>query len=545
VLSEEALLIIAAFVGIGLLILGVLELLSPTRPRHPVRGRPRARSPRAERARPAPLPASQPRAGAEREPVAAAALVPSPFEGPIGGLGEVRIAAPMDRPAAGPAAIPMTADTDAAAGSATDIPIASAAAVPTAPAVEVPVTSAAEVPIAGLADVPMDPLPSIATPAGVSIASEEVSAPGPAVHGFGEPGPADRCAALLEAGHVDEAIECAEAALRQLDADGAPGATRARLWGWLGRARRARGDADGARAALESAIAAAYGTERGEWERELVVLALATARSLVARTEEDPTGEGAIADVRGALSWLETGVARAPGERMIEDTLAAVRDALWAIYAGVATGLIQRGDFLAARRYVTEALADEALPRERRPPFVDLLATTHGAEAAQLTEDALHAMKDGRDDEALGLLARGEDMVALVPADGSNARARRELERRLWWGYMRIGTRRLARGAAADALEALFRALGLGGVGPERLAETRATIGRAFHQASEASRGQVERLLERGERAAAVAEAGRLAALLRRSADHGLGPDDLGDVVARVEDLRGRIERGA
>src|SRR5690348_6456147 len=47
-LSEEALIILAAFGACGLLILGVLELLWPTRPRHPVRAR-RPVPPRAAR----------------------------------------------------------------------------------------------------------------------------------------------------------------------------------------------------------------------------------------------------------------------------------------------------------------------------------------------------------------------------------------------------------------------------------------------------------------------------------------------------------------
>ena len=38
-LSEEALIVLAAFCACGLLVLGVLELIWPTRPRHPVRGR--------------------------------------------------------------------------------------------------------------------------------------------------------------------------------------------------------------------------------------------------------------------------------------------------------------------------------------------------------------------------------------------------------------------------------------------------------------------------------------------------------------------------
>src|SRR5687768_17099640 len=50
VLSEEALIVLAAFGACGLLVLGVLELLWPTRSKHPVRERPPAPPAPAQRA---------------------------------------------------------------------------------------------------------------------------------------------------------------------------------------------------------------------------------------------------------------------------------------------------------------------------------------------------------------------------------------------------------------------------------------------------------------------------------------------------------------
>ena len=50
---------------------------------------------------------------------------------------------------------------------------------------------------------------------------------------------------------------------------------------------------------------------------------------------------------------------------------------------------------------------------------------------------------------------------------------REEFERRLWWGYTKVGLRRIETGNFESALEPLFRALRLGGIDEERLTNIR------------------------------------------------------------------------
>ncbi len=547
---------LVAFGAVGLVILGVLELLWPSRSRYPIRQPPRAPEPRpaspqptslaARRARSgpadathrrldAPAPPAEPPANARAadllSPVAPAAAVttaltptssdPMPLA-PVPPEGEIReLPAPVEV-------------ADEIAGPATDAPVAAATAEEPAVAIAAPAV-AITAPAAAADPVPVDD-PMIQELA-------RVSAEPPVVDEAATP--AARCAALIDAGRVDEAIALAEATLQETPgaSDAQSDGPRARLWGLLGRARQARGDHDGARTALESAIAAAPRLERGEWERHLVTLAVATARSLLTRSQDNAAGEEAIACVRGALGWLETALALAPGDRDVRETLTAVRGALWPTYGKAAVALSQRGDFVTARRRLREALEDQALPAARRRSFTGLLTTTYSDEARALTGEAMRAMKDGRDDEAMGTLARAEDVVTLVPAEGATRARRLELERRLWWNYMRLGTRRLEQGAGEDALDALFRALAFDSVGADRLGETRGMLVRAFETLTETRRVEVEELLERGERDAAAAAADRLAGLLRSGTERGLAPEDLAEVVSRAQDVFGRLDR--
>jgi tetratricopeptide (TPR) repeat protein len=539
VLTEEALMMLVAFAAVGLVILGVLELFWPSRPRYPVR-RPPPPRPALPEVRPAPPAPTSP---VERR--ARPGSVESERRGPAMATGGAET---RTDEAAGDLVSPVARTATVAAPAVATPDAGDASAPPAAAPAEIAETVTASIADA-LAAVPtvVEQDAAAAGPAGgddpMIRELARVSAEPLAVDESGAP--AERCAALIDAGRFDEAIAVAETALH-----GSPGASepqgdalRARLWGLLGRARQGRGDADGARAALQSAIAAAPRLERGEWERQLVALAVATARSLLGRSQETAGTEEAIVCVRGALGWLETGLALAPGDRGVRDTLTAVRAALWPTYGKAVVALGQRRDFAAARRRLREALEDEALPAARRRSFGDLLAASYGDEARHLTAEAIRAMKEGRDADAMGTLARAEDLLARVPAEGA-ARARRpELERRLWWSYMRLGTRRLSQGAGEDALDALFRALAFASVGAERLGETRGLLVRAYETLTETRREEVERLLERGERDAAVAAADRLAELLRGGTERGLAPDDLAEVRSRAQDVFGRLDR--
>jgi tetratricopeptide (TPR) repeat protein len=95
-LSEEALIVLAAFGACGLLVLGVLELIWPTRPRHPVR-RPPPRRPLAARASRAIAAERRPPPSGHR-PHQRRAPVPGAVTAPVAAMTTV------DLPVAGPAA---------------------------------------------------------------------------------------------------------------------------------------------------------------------------------------------------------------------------------------------------------------------------------------------------------------------------------------------------------------------------------------------------------------------------------------------------------
>ena len=57
---------------------------------------------------------------------------------------------------------------------------------------------------------------------------------------------------------------------------------------------------------------------------------------------------------------------------------------------------------------------------------------------------------------------------------------REEVDQRLWWGYTKLGMRRVESGEYEDALDPLIHALRYGEIGPDRQAETRSALARAL-----------------------------------------------------------------
>lgn len=475
-LSEEALIVVAALGAIGLLVLGVLELVWPTRPRHPVRRR---------------TPVVVRRGAAGRRRHSRHALAP-------GGTPYVRR--------------PVRALAPSAAA-----PVGTAA--PAEPAAR---------PVAA-------PAPDAAAPALAVHAPAASPEPAPAAARTPRESPAEACFALYEAGRHEEVVTSGMAALAgeggaPLDAQEA-----AALWSVVALARQALGDGIGARASLESAIATAPPADRATYQRQLAVLAADIARTLLAEAERttSATSEQRIASIRAALAWLDAGQAAVPADAALADLSARAQTALWPAYEQVATALAHRQEFAAARRLVREALADPRLPGARKDAFAELLTGTFSGEIGQLTARAILSMQDAREADALAALERAEELLGSVEDDALSTKRREEVDRRLWWGYSKLGTRRLEAGDPEGALDPLLRAIRFG-VGPGREQETRDALRRALEGVVEARTHAIRQRIDAGDREAAIVQSDRLRALLGRAETAGLVPDSLVAAHARL-----------
>jgi len=470
VLTEEALIVLAALGALGLVVLGTLELLWPSRPKHPARGASTPAEPAPRRWR-----SSIPRHAASRREAylkmpPASALAPAPAQPPF--------------PRAAPAA----------------------------PVVEVAVTPAVESSVEG-------PIAIV-----------------------------DRCFELYQQHRYADVVSIAAAAL----GNDAPPARRpagareaAALWSVLALAQQALGDHAGARAALEAATEASPEAERATYRRQLVTLALGVARDLIASSGAHvaPDSESRVGDLRDALAWLDRGRAAAPGDTDLRDLAVTAEARLWPAYEQVVMALVQRQEFPAARRLLREALAHPRVPAARAETFRELFSGTFSGEIGQLTAQAIRAMQEARETEALGSLERAERLLESVHDEALPPKRREEVDRRLWWGYNKLGLRRVEAGAFEEAIEPLLRALRLAGTAPDRQSETRAALVRAFEGWTETSALAIREVADAGDREAAIVRSDKLWTRLRTALEEGLSERELAGAFTRVRRLFEEIGR--
>jgi len=470
VLTEEALIVLAALGALGLVVLGTLELLWPSRPKHPARGASTPAEPAPRRWR-----SSIPRHAASRREAylkmpPASALAPAPAQPPF--------------PRAAPAA----------------------------PVVEVAVTPAVESSVEG-------PIAIV-----------------------------DRCFELYQQHRYADVVSIAAAAL----GNDAPPARRpagareaAALWSVLALAQQALGDHAGARAALEAATEASPEAERATYRRQLVTLALGVARDLIASSGAHvaPDSESRVGDLRDALAWLDRGRAAAPGDTDLRDLAVTAEALLWPAYEQVVMALVQRQEFPAARRLLREALAHPRVPAARAETFRELFSGTFSGEIGQLTAQAIRAMQEARETEALGSLERAERLLESVHDEALPPKRREEVDRRLWWGYNKLGLRRVEAGAFEEAIEPLLRALRLAGTAPDRQSETRAALVRAFEGWTETSALAIREVADAGDREAAIVRSDKLWTRLRTALEEGLSERELAGAFTRVRRLFEEIGR--
>src|SRR6266850_236158 len=449
-LTEEALIVLAAFGACGLLILGVLELLWPTRPRHavPLRrpdvprvARPHRQSALTRHSRDRSTPYVRRQAPLAPSPVPLAPLAPSVR--PVAASAESVADAPLETLAAESAALAPAAVEAAAIEPVTLEPAVSVEPVVIASATATPPSEDAGPPLA--AAPPRDAASDIELPA----ESESV---------------VEICFALYQEQRYAEVIDRGADALTA-GPDGWPltdPQEKAALWSVVALARQGIGEDTQARTALENAIAEAPDSDRPTYQRQLASLAESVAQGLMAEAQRhaSPDSEDCLGMIRSAVAWLERGATAAPADRGLTELTDDAHAMLWPAWQRTVMALAQRQEFRTARRLLREALADPSFPAGRAETFTELFSGTFSGEIGQLTAQAIRSMQDARESDALASLQRAETLLDTLNAETLPPSRREEVDRRLWWGYNKLGNRRVEAGQHEEALEPLFHALG-------------------------------------------------------------------------------------
>jgi hypothetical protein len=481
-LTEEALLLLATLVAAGLLVLGVVELVWPSTPRRRARGERRAPSARA----------TSPFASA---PIAedAPAMVPSP---------------------------PVTMDEPTVAAAPSSEP----------PAVGTPDAGAVEEPPRALEPA----LPHAATTEPERRPKRRTSMPARAQRVL----PIETCLGMFNDGRFKEVVSLGSAAL-QVRARMASVCDRpheaAALHDLVGLAKQHLGDRDGARDAFLAAIHDAEPSLRDAYIGHLVAL-VGDAASGGPGPMDTEAEIVRVRELRGWVVALGDALSVAPGNDALAQALGAIRDALSPACERIVGCVGAEGEREEARTLVAETLADPAMPAAWRERLCEQLTAASSAEIGQLTAQAIRSVQDGKDGEALETLERAERLAAALPDGAVTDERREEFERRLWWGYTKVGLRRCEVRDFDGAVEPLFRALHLGGIDPDRAGETRAALVRALEGAVEARWAAIEQfgVTDRG---ALRSELEKLSAALHGAAARGLSEEDLAGVFAKVAHL--------
>jgi tetratricopeptide (TPR) repeat protein len=349
-----------------------------------------------------------------------------------------------------------------------------------------------------------------------------------------------RSAQLLRVQRYAEVVTEATAALAPSVSGGAslPGAEAAALWSLLGSARHAVGDDEGARQALESALALASAATRTAHEGQLVALAVRVAQARLDRAvgEAPCMPEDRLAGIQDAIVWLDRGIAVWQTESALVELRLAARTALGPAYEDAARSLANRHEYSRARCLLGEALADPELAATRGPALRELLAATFNSEIGHLSAQAFLSVRESRESEALDSLRRVEDLIDTMPDDALSTTRREEVDRRLLWGYTRLGRRHVESGEFEAAVEPLLHALRLD-TGREAAAETRTALIHALEALVESRGPAIHDLAADGDRDGAVFQCEKLRALLASASDAGLTHDDLAAAFARARRL--------
>jgi hypothetical protein len=203
--------------------------------------------------------------------------------------------------------------------------------------------------------------------------------------------------------------------------------------------------------------------------------------------------------------------------------------------------MIERQEFHGARRLLREAMNEDQIPSERREVFLDLIASTFAGEIGILAANAVRALEDGQEAEAVALFQRAEQVLSSVPEGTIGSQRRDEINRRFWWGYTKLGIRRLEDGRIDAAIDPLLRAIKISGVDPDRQQETRGALTEACRDLLESRTRAIQELIAQGRTADAQLEGDRLRVILEDGIRNGISPKDLGGGFEQFRELMLRL----
>ena len=349
--------------------------------------------------------------------------------------------------------------------------------------------------------------------------------------------------ALQQEGQHSHVIE---SAVPHLEAGGPaegadPSFIRAALWTVVGVSRHALGDIEGAQGALEAAVREAPDGVSEGCPQRIVAAAASSARQLLAAADAMSATSGErVAVLRMAVLWLEWRIVAAPATEEVSVLLDRAREALWDGYALAGRGLMRRRQFAQARELVRQALDSEDLPAVRRAPLADLAALSVVRQIGRLVATARGTETPEAD--ALDALERGREILAATSVDAVTPGRWHAANRRIWSGYMRLGRRDIVDFELEAALRPLFRALHLRDLdlGLER--RTRELLARTIERISDGAGETIDRLLEAGDRDAAMQRWQDVRGIIQKARDQGLSHEELAHAFGRARQMLEQIE---
>lgn len=320
-----------------------------------------------------------------------------------------------------------------------------------------------------------------------------------------------------------------------------PSFVRAALWTLVGVSRHALGDIEGAQEALDAAVRTAPdGVSEGCPER-LASMASAAARQLLVAADAMSTSSSErVAVLRMAVVWLEWRIVAAPGAEDVSALLDRAREALWDGYALAGRGLMRRRQFVQARELIRQALDSEDLPAARRAPLVELAAQCIVRQIGRLVATARGT--ETTEADALDALERAREILAASSVDAVTPGRWHSANRRIWNGYLRLGRRDIEAFELEASLHPLFRALHLRDLdlGLER--KTRELLARTIERISDGAGERIDRLLEAGDRDAAMQRWQEVREIIQKARDQGLSHEELVQAFARARRMLEQIE---
>jgi hypothetical protein len=206
-----------------------------------------------------------------------------------------------------------------------------------------------------------------------------------------------------------------------------------------------------------------------------------------------------------------------------------------------AAALMRGREWVEARRVVEAAVATGDMSPDRAGFLLEVCSTATARELWRLRR----ALRRGAGDEAPlgGALETARVLLDCAPASGLPAEVRGRVGRRLWRGHTRLGLRRWRAGDFDPAVGALFEALSVPGLDDRRRALARDLLVRTLEDMAGQRLELIPQPLGDGDRAAALEQARRLLAHVRRAREEGIAAEDLAVAAARARQLLEHIEQ--